>query len=530
MREIGARMDDIRDKLESQVHVSFAPENCDWYARARAVLKRPSARQFSEWISEECRHAYEKSPVLQNELLNRNELSSAAAKARRLLIEAMVTKGNEERLGLKGFPPELSMYRSVLETPGLHRRIGDQWRFGKPVASDMAATWTEIDSFFTETERKRLPLVDLYARLRRPPFGLKNGPIPVVACAALLAFESEVAIHEAGTFIPHLNPAVIERLLSSPEPFKVRRCKIAGVRLEVLERLGRAFLDGNRQEQKTVLNVVRQIMRSVGALHEYVRMTTELSEHAQKVREALLTAKDPAQLLFLDLPAACGFAAFAANQKTSIHTVDAFFAALRQHLGELQMAYPNLLARVEQILVKVLSLPSVSTELRATLSDKAKWLLPLTAESKVKAFLLRASDTVLDHQDWIVSLATHLVQKPPSAWRDVDEQQFSLQLLILGRRLRSIEALTLATGSDALPVLRVSVAGAGTQERERVVDLRPDNQGAVEAARMRFVEVAREILSRESSLDIAIGAIGLVAQELLAEADLAEALITTEAS
>ena len=72
-------------------------------------------------------------PPIRNELLNRRALSTSAARAaRRNLMEAMILRGDVAQLGFKGSPPEVSMYRSLLEQHGFHRRRGDTWRFGPP--------------------------------------------------------------------------------------------------------------------------------------------------------------------------------------------------------------------------------------------------------------------------------------------------------------------------------------------------------------------------------------------------------------
>ncbi|WP_414564228.1 MULTISPECIES: hypothetical protein [unclassified Anabaena] len=65
-----------------------------------------------------------------NELINRRDLTSQGAKARRELIQAMLEHQYEERLGLEGYGPEVSMYYSLLEETGIHRQEDDNWWYG----------------------------------------------------------------------------------------------------------------------------------------------------------------------------------------------------------------------------------------------------------------------------------------------------------------------------------------------------------------------------------------------------------------
>src|SRR5690606_21230321 len=102
----------------------YGGERGRWFYRHQA---RPvaSARQIDELLSEAADATYPQAPRVWNELIVRRQLSSAAAKARRNLVEAMLTRASEEGLGLVGYPPERAIYESVLRAGGLHRRGAD---------------------------------------------------------------------------------------------------------------------------------------------------------------------------------------------------------------------------------------------------------------------------------------------------------------------------------------------------------------------------------------------------------------------
>jgi hypothetical protein len=83
---------------------------------------------FNAKLSEVCDRVYDQSPILWNELINRRDLTSQGAKARRELITAMVERGNQETLGLEGYGPEVSMYYSLLGETGIHRQEEGEWK------------------------------------------------------------------------------------------------------------------------------------------------------------------------------------------------------------------------------------------------------------------------------------------------------------------------------------------------------------------------------------------------------------------
>ena len=74
-----------------------------------------AARGLSHLLSAICDDLYAGSPIVWNELINRQKLSSQGAAARRNLIEAMLTHEDQPQLGIEGFPPERSMYESLLK-------------------------------------------------------------------------------------------------------------------------------------------------------------------------------------------------------------------------------------------------------------------------------------------------------------------------------------------------------------------------------------------------------------------------------
>ena len=513
-KELSARLDEAEGVLDAEVKRSFDPARCDWYTAGRAVTI-DSWRDLSGCVSELCDLGYTSGPPIRNELLNRRKLSTSAAKARRNLIEAMILNGDKERLGFEGYPPELSMYLSLLQEHRMHRKSGDRWGFAKP-GTAMFAVWKETEEFLDHSELARQPLAELYAQLRRPPFGIKDGPLPVIVVAALLEREKEVALYEHGSFVPALTPSVAERLLRSPEPFEVRQCRIAGVRREVFQQLASALLSGQRDDP-SVLDVVRGLVRFALGLPAYARRTRSLSETAVAVRETLLTAREPAQLLFQDLPRACGLEPFKKRGRKSTDGAARFVERLRDCLHELQEAYPQLQTRIERDLSTVLSVPS--EELQRELTSRAAVLSNLAVEPKLKMFVVRAADASLEYEDWLVSLATQLASKPPAEWVDGDEERFQVQLALVARRFRSMESVAFDAGPGAKKnVLRLSVTRGGQVEREQVVTVRDSEAADIEALRDAVLASIKSTTTSPSP-EATLAALALAAEQLLGEAE-----------
>ena len=305
--ELAERIRELDRHVASEVGRAFDPRRSAWFIGGEG-LELSSWRAVSSVLSGLCDARFSCAPPIRNELLNRRTLSTSAARARRNLMEAMILRGGVAQLGFEGNPPEVSMYRSLLEQHGFHRRRGDTWRFGPPRRS-LRPLWMAVQGFLRDSEKGRRPLTELYDRLRRPPFGIKDGPLPVIVVAALLARTSRVAVYERGSFVPAWTPSHAERLLKSPDGFEVRQCRIDGHRREVIKRLAETLLPSTARKS-SLLGVVRGLVQFVAKLTPYARRTLRISDRARDIREALIRAREPAQLVFDDLPAACGCALF----------------------------------------------------------------------------------------------------------------------------------------------------------------------------------------------------------------------------
>ncbi|MEB3231966.1 MAG: hypothetical protein VKJ64_13225, partial [Leptolyngbyaceae bacterium] len=163
-KEIKHRLAEAEQLLDETLAQVLAPsaEGCRyWIAGESQAIG--SDRQFQSTLSDLCDRAYHRSLILDNELINRRELTSQGAKARRELLEAMLEQGDRERLGFTGYGPEVAMYYSVLEASGIHRVEDDHWGFYPPPVTqtqtgpvNLTTAWEAIESFcFKSTEKQR---------------------------------------------------------------------------------------------------------------------------------------------------------------------------------------------------------------------------------------------------------------------------------------------------------------------------------------------------------------------------------------
>jgi hypothetical protein len=525
-RELHARLGIAEQNLREHLDLVFAPTNkgCAWYWQGQAV-PLSSQRQLNDLVSRACDEVYSATPRWRNELINRRSLSSSAAAARRNLIEAMFENTEQDSLGFVGNPPERSIYETLLKESRLHRKQGGTFGFFPPDAKAEPALreiWKAIEAFLAQTDAGRQSVATLFDLLRRRPFGLKDGVLPIVLAAILVHGHARIALYEEGSFVPRPSAAVFERLFRSPHKFELQRFRIAGPRAEALQQYA-ALLTRTSEEEPDLLAIVRPLVRFVKELPDYVANTRQISQDAQRVLQAAREARQPDRLLFTELPAACGFPPFEASGNVDSGQVDAYFTRLRSAFGELQRAYPQLLTEIEQVILKAFGQDRSLAEAREQLEHQAHLVLNLAVDQKLKAFLTRLADGTIDNTTWLESIATLLADKPPTHWDDQDRARFEVQLALAVRTFENFSVLAFEmqrTGATLLDgdkeMLRISISVPNGNEVERVVKI-PASLSSV-ASRAR-AEV-RQVLQEHNLLiepEVSVAVLAQIVRQLLTE-------------
>lgn len=480
-RELSARLAVAEHDVASRLEAIFggnSEETCIWYHKGQPV-PIDSQRARNAYLSTICDEVYYETPILQNELINRRKVSATVATARRKLIQAMLENGGEEKLGITRYPPEMSIYLSLLWDTGIHRSVAGVWGFHPPEPSDknrMGPTWKAIETFLGECEVARQPVVKLYERLSAPPLGVRSGPLPILLCAAMLHYKTEIALYENGSFVADVSMPVFERLIKAPEKFELKRFRLAGVRTDVLSQLGGVLKQPAEADTPNLLTIVTPLMRFIAELPKYTLLTQTLSEEAKNLRKTVLDAREPDALIFQQMPEVLGCNAFRDDAAPDANAVDAFFKKLQDALAELGGAYDILLNSIEQLLVSAFALKQTNEELRRELAGRAESLLAVTVETRLKGFLIRACDLGLNFTGWLEAIATFLANKPPSSWNDTDKAQFEVNLSELARKFHHFEAVSYENRShveqpSAGESIRIGITRPNQREQERVVAL-----------------------------------------------------------
>ena len=480
-RELSARWVEAERDVSDQLTAIFAGDHeapCRWFHEGRQVGIN-SQRTRNEQLSKICDEVYHETPFIRNELINRRKISGAVTTARKKLIQAMLENTDQKNLGITGYPAEMSIYRSLLWDTGIHREVSGVWGFHPPKLEDdkhrIAHTWNAIDAFLEACENDRQSVVRLYETLMAPPLGVRSGALPILLCAVMLHYKTEIALYENGSFIANWSMPVFERFLKAPQQFELKRFRMTGARVNLFSQFLEVFNQPIDTQKPDLLTIITPLVRAIAQLPKYTLATQELSDNAKNLRKVVLSAREPDELLFKQLPEAFEFPAFSESVETDSKASSAFFIVLQNALSELEQAYDILLNSVEQLLVEAFDLTPTAEKLRAELVARAEPLLAVTIEMDLKGFLVQVCSGGHDFTSWLEAIATYLAKKPPSAWIDGDKAQFEINLSQLARKFKHFEAVSYEkldhTESSAGEPIRVGITAPNQTEQERVVTL-----------------------------------------------------------
>lgn len=479
----------------------------DWFHQTRP-LKIKNGRHLLEELSRLCDETYWQAPHIHNELVNRRRLSSAAAAARMRLIERMFTEGNAEWLGMNPHkkPPEMSMYLSVLKNTGLHQKHGDTWRIAEPhhkmdEICRVLPSLRRIQEIVQQQPDSRVNVAILFEELRTPPYGLRDGLIPLLLTVFAIEHEQDVAFFKDGTFQRELTGEMMLILTKAPERFEIQYCKIEGVRAELFEKLLAVMeVKPSPARKAELLDVVKPLCVFVAQLPAYVLNTKKITPTALAVRETILNAREPAMLLFTDLPRACGFQPFTSDTVAD-KSAPLFVKTLKASLDELRAVFPELQDRLKKRLREAFDLPGSFQQFRTALAGRAQQVVLGVTEPKLKALCLRLLDDHLPEDEWVESIGSHLALKPPSKWHDPEEDLFSQELAELATRFHRVESIVFAHGKPSTNgiAIRLAITQANGIEHEQVIHFTADEEPRMRAIQDQF----ETLLTKDKRLGLA---------------------------
>lgn len=501
-RQVAASRKTLEKRIQSFIGIrQFAEETTlKWFHQGNPVAIN-SGRELLSRLSDICDTIFNKAPYIHNELVNRRSISSAAAGARMRLIERIFKYSSEPLLGMDKSkkPPEMSIYLSVLREAGMHQESGGTYRILVPdEANDTCTvrpTLEKIKQLMESNHDSRVKVSDIFIELRKQPFGVRDGITPLLLAVFAKVHEHDLAFYENGAFMRHLNGDDFQRIVKAPETFEMQYCRITGIRYDLLDKFSNILeLQQSGKHNINILDIVQPLCKFAAMLPLYTHKTKKLSPTAQAVRTALLTAKEPANLLFYALPKACDCEEFYDKKSVNGKEFQAFIYTFKNAIDELKGAFPKLKERMQSHIMKSFDIPGSFSQARTILSGIAKTLLFSISEPKLKSFCMRLADNNLPESEWLESIGSLICSKPPLSWYDTDEDLFAYELDLIVSKFKRVESILFKSKGkyNIGSAVRIAITQADGAEVEQVVYLSNDEKAQADEIEAEVTAVIKK--------------------------------------
>ena len=441
-REVSARLAALQSLLETELHKSF--DNAQWFGKSRTAQPLRQA-ELNNIASELADSRFNQCPRLHNELLNRQKPSGSAVAAQNILLRRMVLNKGEDRLGIQKFPAEAGLFVSILGASNLYRQDNDLWQFLPPdEISDPCHLTPMWEAATRLVHEKAITALDLYDLWRKPPFGVKDGLLPVLSVAFILSQQEKLAVYREGLFKARFDDVDVDYLAKDASTIQIRWMDLSDIARRLLSEMAAIVRDldeTNRLTQLEPIDVARGLVAIYDRLPQWTKRTMKLSANAVRIRDMFKRARDPNKFLFDDIPETLGEGISQIDKEALRHVVK----NVRDGLTELVNAYPSMLHRLRDTLLSELDVHNISPQSLNELRERAENIRQVAGDFKLEAFIGRVSqfdDTDASIED-IASLAA---SKPPRHWIDPDLDRTTVEIAELAQKFLRAEAFARVIG------------------------------------------------------------------------------------
>ena len=185
---------------------------------------------------------FSKTLIVNNELLNKNTISSSMTSAKKNAIKAILNNGNEENyFGLAFLSPEYISVRSVLYKNGF---CATEQNIQQNSLTDGYMPQEEIkqciSGFMERAKSESVECAEVIHTLKEEPFGLRDGYLSLILAYSLNRFKKSLIISSYGNE-QELTVDLLEELVHRPNDFSFTIASWSKKELEFLDGLEHLF-------------------------------------------------------------------------------------------------------------------------------------------------------------------------------------------------------------------------------------------------------------------------------------------------
>ena len=260
------------DAINEQVGLYFSNDNIQEYIYKDKIYKK--VNNISSFLSDICVNIYDKTPIINNEMINKRDLSAPIKKARDIVIETILN--NDASLIKSKTSAEATIYKAIVEkknTPSINEIL------------------KIINKFISESENNKIGFDKIYRKLENKPYAIRKGIIPILIAMALYNYSDIIVIYFMNKEID-LDANNLIKINENPEKYFILTEKGTAEKIKYLSNLMYIYnvpnLDTQRVNlKKLVDNMRRWILSLPRILREY-----DIENNNLNIKEEYINVKN----------------------------------------------------------------------------------------------------------------------------------------------------------------------------------------------------------------------------------------------
>lgn len=263
------------EAINEQINMYFSNGNIQEYLYKDKIVKK--VNNLSSFLSDICTTIYNKTPIINNEMINKRDLSAPIKKARDIVIETILN--NDNTLIKSKTSAEATIYKAIVE---------------KKENPSIRETLNVINEFIAQSENNKIRFDKIYKKLESKPYSIRKGIIPILISMALYNYSDIIVIYFMNREID-LDATNLIKINENPEKYFILTEKGTTDKIKYLSNLMYVFdvpnLDSQRVNLKKLVDTMRRWILSLPRiLREYSKDNNklEIKEEYIKVKNELL--------------------------------------------------------------------------------------------------------------------------------------------------------------------------------------------------------------------------------------------------
>lgn len=302
-------IDDVEAILDSSEKIKYKEERDIYIEEVRGLIKRElqfivdfknqqevywynngvlnSINDLEVFIFRIMENTFNRMPIVNHKNLLSDEGSDGQKTYRISVIDKIFSLDSVRELGDEEESPVKTIINAVLwecnilKTNEFSRPLQDSNR-------NAFYVWGEIEEFITQAENYT-SLYELFERLKRPPYGLKQRLIPIFFAAVLSRCVNNVYIKSDSRVNDIVDGTLIEEICSKPQNYSIRYSELSNEDHLIIDCLENVFREEINSTPLRIRNSVERVGKLCRAINDWWIQFPNITRNCDVIsREALL--------------------------------------------------------------------------------------------------------------------------------------------------------------------------------------------------------------------------------------------------